>query len=164
MGKVLEFDNWKRFCKYVSNHVLGWTIDEINRIVLNTKLDEMISNINMLCVWFSEFANMIADWLSNRRIVGKIKGLNISLIRWWNQINSLAVWVVPTYSASMVERVTSSCFLDDHDTAPLSTRTTKPEIAHLWSKVHCKTRRVVKSTLNSTKKSCDLSLFLVIFH
>ena len=29
---------------------------------------------------------------------------------------------------------------------------------------HCKTRRVVKSTLNFTKKSCDLSLFLVIFH
>ena len=28
---------------------------------------------------------------------------------------------------------------------------------------HCKTRRVLKSTLNSTKKSCDLSLFLVIF-
>ena len=49
MGKVLEFDNWKRFCKYIGNHVLGWTIDEIDRVVLNTKLDEVISNINMLC-------------------------------------------------------------------------------------------------------------------
>src|SRR5882762_8065368 len=47
---------------------------------------------------------------------------------------SFAACVVATYSASVVDRVTSSCFFNDHETAPLSIRMTKPEIAHLCSR------------------------------
>jgi hypothetical protein len=49
MSKILELDHWKRFCEDVSDHIFGKTIYKVDRLVLNTKLDEVIANVNMFC-------------------------------------------------------------------------------------------------------------------
>ena len=30
-----------------ANHILGWAIEQNNRLILNAEFDEMISNVNM---------------------------------------------------------------------------------------------------------------------
>src|ERR1700678_1288717 len=50
-----------------------------------------------------------------------------------SHIASLAAWVAATYSASVVDNVTNSCFFEDHEIAPPSTRNTYPVIARLCS-------------------------------
>ncbi|KIK79624.1 hypothetical protein PAXRUDRAFT_160858 [Paxillus rubicundulus Ve08.2h10] len=46
-----------------------------------------------------------------------------------SQIISFVACVAATYLASMVDRVTSSCFFEPHEIAPPSTRKAKPVIA-----------------------------------
>src|SRR5277367_4905837 len=74
------------------------------------------------------------DLLSLNKVVSPSEvGLNNSPRRRRSHIASLAAWVVATYLASVVDNVTNSCFFEDHETAPPSTRNTYPEIARLCS-------------------------------
>ncbi|KIK32661.1 hypothetical protein CY34DRAFT_100975, partial [Suillus luteus UH-Slu-Lm8-n1] len=50
-----------------------------------------------------------------------------------SQMASFAACVAATYSASVVESVTSSCFFELQDTAPPSSKNAYPEIACLCS-------------------------------
>ncbi|KIJ07284.1 hypothetical protein PAXINDRAFT_50172, partial [Paxillus involutus ATCC 200175] len=50
-----------------------------------------------------------------------------------SQMASFEACVAATYSASVVERVTSSCFFDAHETAPPSSRNAYPDIARRCS-------------------------------
>jgi hypothetical protein len=62
----------------------------------------------------------MADLLSLNRVVGVSMDSNNSERRRRNQTASLAAWVAATYSASVVDNVTNSCFLEDQETAPPS--------------------------------------------
>ena len=75
----------------------------------------------------------MADLLSLYRVIGDSSGQNNCLINQQIHTTSFAVWVAATYSASVVDNVTSSCFFDDHDTALPLMRNTYPKIAHLCS-------------------------------
>ena len=48
MREVLELDNRERFCEDVSNHIFSRTIDKVDRRVLNTELDEVIANVDIV--------------------------------------------------------------------------------------------------------------------
>ena len=52
----------------------------------------------------------MVDWLSQWRVVGEGSGEKASLMKLQSQIAFLAACVDATYSASVVDRVTSSCF------------------------------------------------------
>src|SRR5277367_6563720 len=75
----------------------------------------------------------MADLLSLNKVVGPSVGLNNSPMRQRSHIASLAAWVAAMYSASVVDNVTNSCFFEDHETPPPSTRNMYPEIARLCS-------------------------------
>ena len=71
----------------------------------------------------------MADWESEYSVVGSVIGLKtLPMIR-HNHNASLAAYVAATYSDSAVDSVTSSCFFEDHEIAPLLIRKTYPDIA-----------------------------------
>ena len=115
--------------KWFDNALIPTLSLKLELILNNSELDKMITNINMFCASFR------VSWCNCWLIIqmGYKRGLKVSLNKHGNQINSLAVWVAPIYSASIVDNVMSSCFFDDQDTAPPSTRTAKPETMHLSS-------------------------------
>ena len=81
----------------------------------------------------SIFCKCYCYLLSLYRVAGIVRGQNISMVSCQIQTASFAAWVAATYLASVVYKVTNSCFFEDHETAPPSTRKTKPKIAHLCS-------------------------------
>ncbi|KAJ7216871.1 hypothetical protein B0H12DRAFT_1272835 [Mycena haematopus] len=81
----------------------------------------------------SEWARAMADWLSPYKVMGCSSGRNSSAISWRSQPASFAACVIATYSASVVERETISCFLELQEMAPPSIMNANPEIARLCS-------------------------------
>ena len=63
----------------------------------------------------------MADLLLLNRVVSVSMDLKISVRKRRSQMASLAACVCATYSASAVDNVTNSYFLEDQDTAPPST-------------------------------------------
>ena len=68
-------------------------------------------------------------WLLQYRVVGVDAAPNSGSVSLRSQMHSFAACVVATYSALAVERVISSCLREAQDTAPLSIRKAKPEMA-----------------------------------
>src|SRR5580693_2601153 len=71
--------------------------------------------------WWSRVSAMAA-WLSEKRVVGSWSVPKTSEMRERSHSASLPPCVAATYSLSVVESETISCRLDDHETAPPSTR------------------------------------------
>jgi hypothetical protein len=71
----------------------------------------------------------MADWLSQCSGVGVARGRKTSPMSRRSQRPSFAACVAATYSASVVESATISCFLAPHETAPPSMRKAYPLIA-----------------------------------
>jgi len=69
--------------------------------------------------WWS-FVRAIADWLSEKRVVGSVMGLKRSLMSDCSHRASFAAWVAAMYSLSVVKSKTISCCFDDQDTVPPS--------------------------------------------
>jgi hypothetical protein len=48
VSKIFGLDNRKRFGENVRNHIFSGTINEIDGVILNTKLDEMVADVDVL--------------------------------------------------------------------------------------------------------------------
>ncbi len=71
--------------------------------------------------WWS-FVSAIADWLSENNVVASVSGSKTLASRLRSHRASFIPCVAATYSLSVVESETISCFFEDHDTAPPSMR------------------------------------------
>src|SRR5882762_10847320 len=49
VSKVLGLDAWERLCEKVGSHVLGRTVDKLNRAIFDRVADEMPLYVNMFC-------------------------------------------------------------------------------------------------------------------
>jgi len=49
VSKVLGLDAWERLCEKVGSHVLGRTVDKLNRAIFDRVADEMPPYVNMFC-------------------------------------------------------------------------------------------------------------------
>src|SRR5882724_6514833 len=80
-------------------------------------------SICFVLAWnWPSFDRAMADWLSQLSVIGEESGHVISPRNECNHRASFTVWVVATYSASVVDRATIDCFLELQLTAPLLMR------------------------------------------
>ena len=62
----------------------------------------------------------MVDWLSQKIVIGQVSGLIISVMKVLNHRASFAACVAAMYLASVVESMTTDCFLELQDMAPPS--------------------------------------------
>ena len=91
-------------------------------VVVNSKTNKMIMDVNcFMCAWkLPSLVSAMVDWLSEYKGIGCKSGWKTFLMRWRSQMPSLAAWVAAMYSASVVDKVMSSCFFNAQVMAPPS--------------------------------------------
>ena len=102
-------------------------------------IQRMKWNLMSICLvlgwyWWS-FVSAIADWLSEKRVVGSSMTSKSWVIRDLSHSASLEVCVTATYSLSVVDRDMISCHLAAQETAPPFNKNAYPEIACLSSAI-----------------------------
>ena len=117
---MLDFSGGKSLGEHIGGHIIGWAINKVDLAFFNNPVNEM-EWMSMCFIWtwyWWSLERVIADWLSENKVVRLTMGPKISPIRDLSHSASLAVCVVATYSLSVVDREIISCLFELQDTVP----------------------------------------------
>jgi hypothetical protein len=110
--------------KDVSHHIIGRAIDKLESSRVDFMSDKVIADVDV----FGPRVKVVGGGECECRLVVAVEGgrvlmgPNSSLMSRRSQMPSFAACVAATYSASAVDRVTSSCLRERQETAPPSMR------------------------------------------
>ena len=116
---MLDFHAWESFCKGIGNHIFDVAIDKFEFSIGDNPAYEVEVDVDVLYVY------MVFE--CNCALIISVECCQASKFPkdfpdQGSEPEHLAVWVVTTYSASVIDNAMISCFPELHKMAPPSRR------------------------------------------